>query len=370
MQALVKFAPGVGGLELRELPDPSPGPGEIVFEVAATGVCGTDLHIQDGEYSVVPPVVIGHETAGTVTAIGAGVSGVRPGDRVTSLTTISTCGRCEYCVAGLTNLCPDRRYLGGHVNGGFARYVVVPEGNVLRLPDHVSHRAAALTEPLACCTHGILEVALPAILPAALPPGAERTRPLRQEAAPVIAFARGTTVVVSGPGPIGLLCAQVARAAGAEVLVLGTSADTPRFALARQVGLERLIDVQAQDPVAAVQEWTSGRGPDLVVEAAGAAGSLDQCLRLSRRRGVILQIGLYGQPVAAPVDLLVLKELRLLGSFSSTPAAWSIALDFLASGKVLTEPLVTSTRPLEQWAEAFRAARHKVEGKILLTPAG
>ncbi|MGH2355753.1 MAG: zinc-dependent alcohol dehydrogenase [Chloroflexota bacterium] len=343
MKALMKVASGPGHLELRDLPDPSPGPGEVLVQVAATGICGSDLHIQDDEYQVVPPVAIGHETAGTVAAVGHGVTAYHPGDRVTSRTTISTCGRCDLCHAGRTNLCPERRWLGGHVNGGFARSFVVPEANLLHLPDGISFDAAALTEPLACCVHGVLEVAKPAA---------------------------GSVTVVSGPGPIGLLCAQVARAAGAEVIVLGTSADETRFALARRLGFKRLIDVQAQDAIAAVHDLTAGRGPDLIVEAAGSAGSLDQCLKMAPRGGTVLQIGLYGKPVPFAADTLVTKEIRLLGSFSSTPTAWPAALDLIASGQVRTEPLVTSKRPLTEWADAFLAARHKAEGKILLTPAG
>lgn len=341
MQALMKVAPGRGNLVLRELPDPSPQAGEVLVQVAATGICGSDLHIQDDEYKVDPPVVIGHETAGVVVAVGAGVQDVRPGQRVTARTTISTCGRCPLCRAGRTNLCPQRRWLGGHVNGGFAGYFVVPEGVILPLPEGVSFEAAALTEPLACCVHGVLELARPA---------------------------SGTVAVVSGPGPIGLLCAQVARAAGAEVVILGTSADAGRFALAQRLGFRHLVDVQREDAVVGVERRTQGRAPDLVIEAAGAGASLDGCLRLAPRGGTLLQIGLYGKPVAVDLDTLVLKEIRLLGSFSSTPTAWPIALDLMARGAVQTEPLVTSRRPLAEWAGAFEAARSKAEGKILLTP--
>jgi L-iditol 2-dehydrogenase len=341
MQGLMKVASGPGNLELRQLPDPVAGPGEVVVQVAATGICGSDLHIQDDEYKVVPPVVIGHETAGVVVATGADVKGVRPGDRVTSRTTISTCGECALCRAGRTNLCPQRRWLGGHVNGGFATYFVVPEATILPLPDSVSFDAGALTEPLACCVHGVMELARPA---------------------------PGGLAVVSGPGPIGLLCAQVARAAGAEVVILGTGVDGGRFALARRLGFEHLVDVQAQPAAEALRARWGEREPDLLVEAAGAPSSLEGCLTLAPRGGTVLQIGLYGRPVPVAVDTLVLKEIRLLGSFSSTPTSWPTALDLLAYGAVQAEPLVTSKRPLAEWAPAFDAARGKAEGKILLTP--
>lgn len=342
MKALRKVAPHQD-LELQDVPEPEAGPGEVVLRVHATGICGSDLHIQDDEYTVVPPVTIGHETAGTVVALGAGVKGLTEGITATAKTTISTCGKCALCRSGQTNLCPERRFLGGHVDGGFAPYVVVPQANVLPLPPGVSLDAAALTEPLACCIHGVLEIGRPQ---------------------------RGSLVVVSGPGPIGLLCAQAARAAGADVIVLGTSADAGRFALARTLGLENVIDVQKEDVLDAVRARGGGREPDLVIESAGAAASLDQCLRLAPRRGTIVQIGLYGKPIPVPVDILVLKEIRLLGSFSSTPTSWTTALDLMASGAIRTEPLVTSKRPLEDWQDAFRAARNKGEGKILLTPTG
>ncbi len=340
MKALRKVVNGQD-LELRDVPQPSPGPGEVLLRIHATGICGSDLHIQDGEYAVVPPVTIGHETAGTIEAVGDGVTGYTPGVRATVKTTISTCGRCALCLEGRTNLCQERRWLGGHVDGGFASFLTVPAANLLTLPDSVSFDAAALTEPLACCVHGVLELARPAA---------------------------GSITVVSGPGPIGLLCAQAARAAGAEVIVLGTSADEARFALARQLGFEKLVDVLKEDPADAVLALSGGRPPDLVIESAGAAASLDQCLRLAPRGGTVLQIGLYGKPIPVAVDTLVLKEIRLIGSFSSTPTSWVTALELMASGAVRTEPLVTSKRPLADWQDAFRAARSKGEGKILLVP--
>src|SRR5687768_5733157 len=145
MKALRKVALGQD-LELREVPEPVAGPGEVVLRVHATGICGSDLHIQDDEYAVVPPVTIGHEMAGTVVSVGPGVTGLVEGTLATSKTTISTCGRCALCLDGRTNLCPERRWLGGHVDGGFAPFMRVPLDNVLPLPAGVSLNAAALTE--------------------------------------------------------------------------------------------------------------------------------------------------------------------------------------------------------------------------------
>ncbi len=345
MKALVKTQTGPGNLELQDRADPTPGPGEVVFRVGATGICGTDLHIQDDEYVVVPPVIIGHETAGTIVAIGDGVTGLSLGDRVTAQTTISTCGSCSFCESGLLNLCPQRRWLGGHVDGGFAGYVRVPAANILLLPPHVTIEAGALTEPLACCVHGIMEVI-----------GMHRDG------------WHPPFTVVSGPGPIGLLCAQVARAAGSVVIILGTGADASRFALARELGFQDLIDVTRENVADVIREHTGGLGVDVAIEAAGAPSSLDGCLSLANRRGTVLQIGLYGRPAPVSVDVLVLKEITLRGTFSSTPSSWITAIGLMGSGHVNTLPLVTQVRPLEDWSAGFDAARAKGEGKIVLTP--
>jgi L-iditol 2-dehydrogenase len=243
------------------------------------------------------------------------------------------------------NLCPQRRWLGGHVDGGFAGYVKVPVANILLLPPTVTIEAGALTEPLACCVHGIMEV---------IGMSKEGWHP--------------PFTVVSGPGPIGLLCAQVARAAGSVVIILGTGADASRFALARQLGFEDLIDVTRENVTDVIRERTGGLGVDVAIEAAGAPSSLDGCLALVNRRGTVLQIGLYGRPAPVSVDVLVLKEISLRGTFSSTPSSWITAIDLMGTGQVDTLPLVTQVRPLEDWSAGFDAARAKGEGKIVLTP--
>src|SRR5262245_46010888 len=161
MEALMKVAPGVGNVELRQIDEPAPGPGQALIEVRAAGICGTDLHIYHDEFRTRPPVVMGHEVAGQVAALGAGVTGIQVGERVTTETYFSTCGTCRFCRAGRPNLCADRMSIGSAVNGGFARYVVVPARNLHRLPAAVDEVAGALTEPLACVVHGALEQAQP-----------------------------------------------------------------------------------------------------------------------------------------------------------------------------------------------------------------
>ncbi len=347
MKALVKVALGKGNLELRELPKPAAGPGEVVMRVAATGVCGTDLHVEDNEYVVVPPVTIGHETSGRIVEIGAGVSGIAVGDRVTAMTTMWSCGACDHCLAGELNRCPKRHGLGAQANGAFATYLRLPAANALPLPENVPDVPASLTEPLACCTRAVLEIAQLGS----------------------IAASDDAPVVVSGPGPIGLLCAQVARAAGHRVIILGTSADAARFAIAGALGFAERIDVTATDPVSTINEITHSRGVPVVIEAAGAAPSLATAIELVRRGGLIVQVGLYGKPVPVPVDRLVIREVTLRGSFASTPSSWRSALDLMATGAVDLAPLISQVLPLEDWATGFATARAKAAGKVVLIPS-
>jgi L-iditol 2-dehydrogenase len=343
MKGLVKTAPGAGNLEIRDLPEPTAGPGQVVVEVAATGICGTDIHIQRGEYACVPPVVLGHEVSGRIADVGPGVTGLKEGDRVTTETYFHTCGRCRACLEGRINLCPERRSIGTHVNGGFARYLLVPAVKIHVLPDSIDDTSAALTEPLACCVHGVLEL----------------TGPLPSD-----------VVVVSGPGAIGLLCMQVAKAAGATVVAVGTASDEGRLELAKRLGVDYAIVVGRDDVGQFVRDITGGVGADMTVETAGAAPSVAQCLQLVRRGGTFCQVGLFGTPITLDYDLIPLREIRLVGSFAQVPSSWNRALALMADGKVQTRPLVTSQRPLTAWQDAFDAFSTRRECKMVLTPAG
>jgi L-iditol 2-dehydrogenase len=337
----MKVAPGVGNVELRQIAEPEPPPGHVLIEVHAAGICGTDLHIFHDEFRTRPPVVIGHEVAGTIAALGDGVEHTQIGERVTTETYFFTCGACRFCRAGRPNLCPDRMSIGSAVNGGFTRYVAVPERNLHRLPENVDYLAGALTEPLACVVHGALE--LPKLLP-------------------------GDLAVIAGPGAIGLLTLQAVKAAGLSVVVLGANQDEHRLALALQLGADYVINVQHDDPAGLVAGLTEGRGADIVYECSGAGPAAQQLLALVRRAGQYAQIGLFGKPVAWDLDQLCYKELTVTGSNASVPSAWSRALALLADGKVQTRPLISHTFPLAEWRQAFDMFEQRRGVKMVLLP--
>ena len=341
MQSVAKLARGEGNVGLRETDEPQPGPGQVLIAVRAAGICGTDLHIYHDEYPTQPPVTLGHELAGDVAAIGEGVTRVAPGDRITTETYFHLCGTCRFCRSGKPNLCPERRSIGSGVNGGFARYVVVPERNVHRLPDGLAFSEAALTEPLACVVHGALE--LPKVT-------------------------AGDVAVVSGPGAIGLLTLQVARASGAAVIVLGTAVDHRRLELACELGATAAIDITTEDASATVQGLTGGWGADIVFECSGAGPAALGLLQHVRRGGQYAQIGLFGKPVAWDLDQVCMKELSVTGSNATVPSAWRTALRLLGEGQVRTAPLITSTYPLAGWADAFSTFEKREGVKLLLDP--
>lgn len=345
MKAVMKVAPGVGNIELREIAEPEVQTGQVKIKVHAAGICGTDLHIYKDEYRSWPPVVLGHEVAGEIVEVGPGVEEFEPGDRVTTETYFSTCGICRYCRNGQTNLCLNRLSIGSAVNGGFTQYLVVPAKNIHRLPANVSLEAGALTEPLACVVHGVLLNA------------------------PTVSS--GDVAVIAGPGTIGLLTLQVVKSAGATAIVLGTSGDLKRLDLARNLGADYTINVQEDDPMPLIQGFTTqGLGADVVYECSGAGPAALQLLDLVRRRGRYVQIGLFGQAVRWDLDQLCYKELVATGSNASTPASWLRAVRLLADGTVQTQPLITHTFALTDWETAFKGFEQKKGIKTLLQPVG
>jgi L-iditol 2-dehydrogenase len=341
MRALVKYASGEGAMQVQEMPEPDLIPGHVIIEVKATGICGTDLHIQAGEYPVNPPVILGHEFSGVVSAIAPDVTETEIGKRVTSIVYFTTCGKCEFCISGQWNLCSARKSIGSGVNGAFASYVLVPARNVRTLPENIDFISGAVIEPLACCAHGVYEKS--------------NIKP-------------GDIVVVLGPGAIGLLTAQLAVAAGANVIMAGMTADYERMQLSQKLGTLHMVDVQKESLLELVSDVTQGRGADIVFECSGAGAAARQGLQAARRKGQFVQLGLFGKPVELDWDSIMLREIEIQNSFASTWKSWDVALKLIAQGKVQLSPLVTQVLTLSKWEEAFQQFRNHQGIKQVLLP--
>jgi L-iditol 2-dehydrogenase len=331
--ALGKLAPGIGNIGLRRQTVPEPGPGQVILEVLATGLCGTDLHIADDEFPYEAPVTMGHEVTGEVVALGAGVDESWIGKRVACETYFTYCGRCEHCRAGYPNLCDRRRSIGSKVDGGFTRWMRIPVRNLHVLPDTVGSVAGALTEPLACVTNCLFD---PPVINA------------------------GDHVLVVGPGTMGILTAQAARAAGGDVIVAGLEKDRHRLDLAGTLDLETLLLGAGNDDL--------DLQPDVVCECSGSAGGAAYALARVRKGGRLVQVGIFGGPVEVPLDQVLYKELVLTSGNASTPTSWRRAIALLEQGSVVLDPLVSEVVPLAEWERAFVATREGRGMKVVIDP--
>ncbi|HAC90895.1 MAG TPA: Zn-dependent alcohol dehydrogenase [Planctomycetaceae bacterium] len=322
--AVVNFSPQPHSVELREIPIPTIGPDDVLMEVAAVGVCGSDLHqwTADHSWPVNYPVTLGHEFAGRVFQRGANVKSFREGDRVCSETAAVIAPDSPLSRIGRYNLDPSRRGFGYGVDGAMTEYVRVPARCLHRVPDGLPLRLAALTEP--CCVAYSAVVANVTIAP-------------------------GDRVLVLGPGPIGLLCAAVARLRGAEVGVVGLPRDAQRLNLAREFDCQPLLSDQAA-------QWArqrDGLGCEGIVDAAGVSATLKVAMDLVRPDGWISKVGWGRDPLGFSLDPLVQKNVQLQGSFSHTWATWERVLYLLNSQALKVDRLVGGFWPLEQWHTAF-----------------
>ena len=343
MKALVKYALGPGNMEIRDVPEPVPGPGQVKLEVKESGICGSDIHIYHSDIAIPlnPPVVTGHEFSGVVVENGEGCSRFKPGERVVSETAFHYCGVCDFCREGFYNLCMERRTLGYWFNGVFARYTVVPEARLHPIPNGVDFTSAAMTEPLACVVHAIYDL----------------TR-----------IAAGDVVLVSGPGSVGLIAAQIAKTHGAAVVVSGTDADEARLETAKKLGADHTVNVQKENLAEFLRPLTRGYGPDVVLECSGSPYGTDAGLNAIKKRGWFTQIGLPGQKIEFDVEKVCYKELRFSGSLGSRNASWRKALQLLDEGKVNVKPLVSDKLSILEWQRAFGLFEKKKGGKIFLLP--
>ncbi len=338
MKAVVKLAEDK--IELVDIPEPVPGPNQVKVMVKATGICGTDIY---GYSALRPPVVLGHEVSGEVVEVGGGVKEFKVGDRVTSETTAYICGKCKFCRSKDYNLCSHRRGLGSKANGAFAEYFVIRQMSIHKLPPNVDFSSGALSEPLACATHAVMEQAK---------------------------VLKGEVVLVLGPGPLGLLVAQVAKAEGAMVVVCGVIGDDYRLALAKKLGADKTINLQNRDIGEFLKKLTDGYGADVVFECSGAPSAVPSGLELVRKKGRYIQVGIVHRVIAFDFDhILFDKEITLVGSHTQKPSAWIKALELMREGKVDPGSLVTDKLPLTEWKEGFRRAKERDSVKVVLYPS-
>jgi L-iditol 2-dehydrogenase len=342
MKALVKFAKGPGNVGIREVSEPSPADNQVKLAVSYCGICGTDLHVYKDTFRNFPPVILGHEFCGRIVERGRGVSSVREGDRFTVLgASTVTCGHCVYCRQGEFMFCPERRGMGHGVNGAFAPYAVARPDQLFKLPDNLPDDEASLCEPFAAAVRAVCELTHPRL---------------------------GDVALISGSGPIGLLCLKLLVAQGVKTIVLGTAQDKMRLEKAKQMGAAVVSNVTSQDPLELVRSETDGFGADIVFECAGAAASARTCLEVARPLGSFTQVGHFGGNIELNFDRVAFKQLRVNGSVGYTAATWTRMLKMLAAGNIHLADMISHRLPLENWEAGFAACEDKSALKVLLEP--
>lgn len=336
--AVVNFAPEKFSVELREIPRATINDDEVLLEVQAVGVCGSDLHMWTAQQSwpMKYPVVLGHEFCGIIREVGRNVTGWNEGDRVVSETAAVVDANSPLTREGRYNLDPNRRGYGAVIDGAMRRFVPVPQRILHRMPAELTFEQAALTEP--CC------VAFNAVVSNA------HIRP-------------GDRIVVLGPGPIGVLCGAVARLCGAEVAIVGLENDRARLDVASQYGCEPIVG----DATAWARE-VDGLGADGVVDATGVSVALSSALDLVRPGGWISKVGWGPQPVGFSLDRLVQKNVTLQGSFSHNWPIWERVIHLIASGALDVRPITGGVWPLKDWHEAFETMHSGKIVKAVLKP--
>lgn len=329
----------------EEVPAPVPGPGDILMSVKACGICGSDVHGMDGSTGRRrPPIIMGHEAAGVVAGVGAGVTQWRRGDRVTFDSTVY-CGECAFCRSGRFNLCDSRRVMGVSCedyrqNGAFAEFVTVPQRIVYRLPDGLPIEQAATVEPVSIAFHAVHRTPL----------------------------TLNDTAVVMGSGMIGLLVIQALRLAGCG-RIIAVDISPEKLELAATMGASDLVNSGELDGVAEILKLTGGVGADVAFEAVGIAPTVDIAVRSVRKGGSVTLVGNLAPSVALPLQVVVTRELTIYGSCGSR-GEYPACLEMMARGGVNVAPLISAIAPLSEGAMWFDRLRKAERGliKVVLAP--
>ncbi|HWA94157.1 MAG TPA: galactitol-1-phosphate 5-dehydrogenase [Terracidiphilus sp.] len=343
MKALVLSA--YNQLDLTDMPVPQYATDELLIRIHACGICGSDVHGFDGSTGRrIPPIVMGHEAAGVVEAVGSDVPGFRPGDRVTFDSTVY-CGLCFYCQRGQINLCDNREVVGVSTPlfrrmGAFAEYVAVPARICYHLPESMPFSHAALIEAVSVAVHGV-----------SLTP-----------------IERNDTVIIVGAGMIGLLTLQAALHAGAgSVIVLDL--DNTRLALARDMGATHTINSSSDDTIARILALTGGRGADSALECVGATAPIKLAIEAVRKGGAVTLIGNVSPIAEIPLQSVVSRQIRLQGSCASS-GEYRECIRLMSSGAIKVDPLISAVAPLSEGASWFHRLHEREPGllKVVLEP--
>lgn len=332
---------GKHDLRVEQSPMPQAGAGEVLIQVKACGVCGTDVHIFEGDKGAAdthPPCILGHEFAGVVAAVGEGVEDVAVGDRV-CVDPNDTCGSCYFCKSGINHFCEHMTGIGTTVNGGFAEYVAVRAKQVYRLAEGATFEQGAMTEPVACCLHGI----------------------------DMCDIQPGDTVLVIGGGMIGLIMLQLAKLAGAARVILSEPAAAKRE-MALSLGADAVIDPSAEE-VATALEKLGAKQVQCVIECAGLPATMEQAISLVGKKGTVMMFGLTkpDDTIALKPFAVFQKEITLRASYIN-PYTQGRAIELINTGKVDVSSMVLSPIGLEELAGVLSDPAKRALGKYIVRP--
>ena len=341
MKAICKTKPEPG-IDVLDVDKPQISENEILVKIHAVSLCGSDVHVYEwtaGYEFMSMPRILGHEFAGEVVEVGSLVQGIAVGDRITANPNMP-CGKCNWCKIGKIKNCQSKRGMGLTGDGAFAEFVTLNcAGEIHKIPDNVSMECASMSEPMAVALNGV----------------------------DLSGFVGGQPAVVLGPGPIGLLTAQILKAFGATpVIMTGTSADANRLEVARKLGVDIIVNVDEEDPVKAVTRQV-GR-VNFVFEATGISHTIPQGLKMLNNGGKLMVIGIHAENATVPTIELVRRQKSIIGVYNYNENTWKRCLALMASGAVNPEPMITHRVPFSKGKEGFELAHNKIAAKVIFVP--
>lgn len=324
MKQAVMTAPGM--IEFREIDIPVPGDDEVVMHTARIGVCGSDIHVYHGLHPYTSyPIVQGHEVGGVVSAVGKNIKSVKVGDKITFMPQV-TCGECYPCQHGMYHICESLKVMGFQTNGAGQEYFTLPAWNVIRLPDDLPLDQAAMIEPIAVCVHALARGG----------------------------GAQGKRVVVLGAGTIGNLTAQVAKASGAEAVMI-TDVSPYKLDKARECGIEYTVNACEENLGEAILRDFGPSKADLMLECVGVEPTITDAVTYARKGTTIVVVGVFGRKPQVDLGLVQDRELSLVGTLMYQQADYERAVELVAGGRMALDKLITHRFPFERYLDAYHA---------------